>query len=80
MEVIAEQNVERMRGKEINSVILRRKTRKRKEERLIIYKTANKLLAVIPIFFSVSCVSQLTVFPCTGFRFIAHQEGSPFSK
>lgn len=45
-----EQNVERMRGKEIHSVILRIQTRKRKEERLIIYKTTNKLLAVISVF------------------------------
>lgn len=59
LEVISEQNVKRMRGKEIHSVILRRQTRKRKEERLIIYKTTNKLLAVISISFSVSFISQL---------------------
>lgn len=71
LEVISEQNVERMKGKEIRSVILRRQTRKRKEERLIIWKTTNKLLAVLPISFSVSFIRQLAVFPCTGFTSIA---------
>lgn len=72
LEVVSEQNVVRMRGKEIHSVILRKQTRKRKEERLIIYKITNKVLAVISISFSVSFISQLTVFLCTGFRSIAH--------
>lgn len=72
MEVTAELNAVRMRGKEVHSVILRRQTRKRKEERLIIYKITNKVLAVIPVSSSVSFISQLTVFPCIRFRSIAH--------
>lgn len=61
------------RGKEIHSVILRWQTRKRKEERLIIYITTNKLPAMISTSFSVSFLSQQIVFPCRGFRATAHK-------
>jgi len=77
LEVISEQNVERMRG---NSFCYFKTTNKKKEGGETIYKTSNKLLAVISISFSVSFVSQLTVFPCMGFRSIVLQEGSTFSK